>query len=87
MNVAELESEVLALPVQERRQFVHWLDEHREELLPDEADIHPAVQAEILRRRDEVLAHPELLQPVTEEWFDSLKRKLADARPPQAPPR
>lgn len=87
MNVAELESEVLALPMPERRQFVHWLDEHRDEILPDEDEIHPAVQAEILRRRDEVLAHPELLQPVTDEWFDSLKRKLADARPPQAPPR
>ena len=86
MNVAELESEVLALPVPERRQFVHWFDEHRDEILPDEEEIHPTVQAEILRRRDEVLAHPELMEPwdgtmnKARELLDEIRRKKAQSR-------
>ena len=86
MNVTELESEVLALPVPERRQFVHWVEEHREEILPDEDAIHPTVQAEILRRRDEVLAHPELMEPwdgtvnKARELLNEIRRKKAQSR-------
>ena len=46
----------------------------------DPMDIHPDVKAEILRRRDEVDVHPELLELVTEEWFEQMKSKLANAR-------
>lgn len=86
MNVAELESEVLALPVPERRQFIQWLDEHREEILPEEDEIHPTVQAEILRRRDEVMAHPELMEPwdgtmnKARALLDEIRRKKAQSR-------
>jgi len=32
MSVEHLESQVLALPLAERRAFTRWLDEHRDEI-------------------------------------------------------
>jgi hypothetical protein len=69
MSVKEIEQSVLQLPTEERRQFADWFYEHEQELAgPDY--IHPSVKAEILRRRDEALAHPELLEP----WEGTLAR-------------
>jgi hypothetical protein len=82
MSVEQLEQSVMQLSEAERRQFAQWFYEHEDELAGPE-DIHPTAQAEILRRRDEVVAHPELLEAVTAEWFETLKRKLADARAAQ----
>ena len=86
MNVEQIEQTLLQLPREERRRFVDWFYKHEAEILhpQDEDYIHPAVKAEILRRRDELDANPGLAVPVTDEWFEQLKRKLADARPPQA---
>lgn len=84
MSVQQLESQVLALPEAERRRFLDWLDDHRHELLPDEDEVSEAVQQEILRRSAELEANPGLAVPVTDEWFDDLKRKLADAPPRSA---
>jgi len=83
MSVEQLEQSVLQLSEAERRQFAEWFYEHENEFAGP-AGIHPEVQAEILRRRAEVAAHPELLEPVTAESFEKLKRKLADARSAQA---
>ena len=63
MSVEQLEQSVLMLSDEDRRRFLYWLDDHRHELLPAEGDLHPDVKAEILRRRDEVDANPELLEP------------------------
>jgi hypothetical protein len=69
MNVEELEESVLKLNHEERRRFADWFHEHAEELAgPDY--IHPEVQAEILRRREQVLAHPERLEP----WHGTTER-------------
>jgi hypothetical protein len=89
MSVEQIEKTLLELPSEERRQFVDWFYEHESEILhpQDEDYIHPSVKAEILRRRDELVANPDLAEPVTEEWFEQLKRRLADARPRQAPAR
>ncbi len=83
MSVKQIEQSVLQLSEAERRQFAEWFYEHENQFAGNEA-IHPDVQAEILRRRDEADAHPEQLEPVTREWFEELKRKLADARSAQA---
>lgn len=40
MSVKELESQVLALPLAERRAFTRWLDEHRDENLREAYDWH-----------------------------------------------
>jgi hypothetical protein len=86
MSVEQIEQSVLKLSDEERRQFADWFFQHEAEIIgtPDDDFIHPSVKAEVLRRRDEVEAHPELLEPVTAEWFEKLKRKLADARTAKA---
>jgi hypothetical protein len=86
MSMEQIKKTLLQLPREERRQFVDWFYEHEGEILhpQDEDYIHPAVKAEILRRRDELVANPGLAEPVTDEWFEQLKRKLADARPRQS---
>ena len=73
MSVEQLEQSVLKLSDEDRLRFLYWLDDHRHELLPNEDDIHPDVKAEILRRRDEVDAHPELL----ETWEGTTERVRA----------
>jgi len=49
------------------------LNNQSELMGPDEAGVHPDVQAEILRRRDEADAHPELLEP----WAATTERLRA----------
>lgn len=80
MSVEQLEQSVLKLSVEERRRFMDWLFEHEDEFVaPDE--IHPEVKAEILRRREEALAHPEKLEawdsafPQMKQRFDELRRQ------------
>lgn len=80
MSVEQLEQGVLQLSPQERRRFLDWLYEHEDELIGDD-DIHPEVTAEILRRREDALAHPEKLEawekafPRMKKRFDELRRK------------
>ena len=81
----DVESIVAALSTEDRRRFLDWLYEHEDELFgPD--DIHPEVQAEILRRREEALAHPEKLEdwesafPRMKQRFDELRGKNPYAR-------
>jgi hypothetical protein len=89
MSVENIGTTLLQLPREERRRFADWFYAHEAEILTPQDDdpVHPEVQAEILRRRDELDADPGLAVPVTDEWFDGLKRKLADARFRQAPTR
>ncbi|MCU0785866.1 MAG: hypothetical protein MUF81_17845 [Verrucomicrobia bacterium] len=78
MSVEQLEQSVLKLPTEERRRFFDWICEHEEELIgPDY--IHPEVQAEILHRREEALAHPERLEP-WEGTTDRVRARLHEIR-------
>ncbi|MEK7685575.1 MAG: hypothetical protein AAB466_09155 [Verrucomicrobiota bacterium] len=71
MSVEQLEQTVLSLSRKERRRFVQWFYEHEDELVgPGDDYIHPEVKAEILRRRAETIAHPELLEP----WEGTIER-------------
>ena len=77
MSVEQIEATLLQLPPAERRRFVDWFYQHENELSGEDTDeISSDVRAEILRRRDEASAHPEMMEPVTAEWFEGLKRKL-----------
>ncbi len=82
MSVEQIEKTLLQLPGEERRRFADWFYAHEDEILnPQNEDyIHPSVKEEILRRRDELIANPSLAEPVTDEWFEQLKRRLADAK-------
>ncbi|HAO80324.1 MAG TPA: hypothetical protein DCQ92_15405 [Verrucomicrobia subdivision 3 bacterium] len=87
MSVEQIETSVLQLPQADRRRFLNWLYEHEDELLgSDDGEIHPEVQAEILRRREEALAHPEKLEawesafPRMKQRFNELRRQNPYAR-------
>ena len=86
MSVEQIQKTLLQLPREERRRFADWFYRHENEIFEpsDQDEINPAIKAEILRRRDEREASPGLAVPVSQEWFEMLKRKLADAQPRQA---
>jgi len=88
MSVEQMGNTLLCLSREERRQFARWFYAHESEILdpqPDE-EISPDLKTEILRRREEALAHPELLEP----WGDTtekLRAQLNEIRRQKTPAR
>jgi hypothetical protein len=80
MSVEQIENSLLELNREDRKRFLNWLYEHEDELLGnDDGEIHPEVQAEILRRREEALAHPEKLE-AWESAFQKMKQRFNELR-------
>jgi hypothetical protein len=75
MSVEQIEKTLLQLPRVERRQFADWFYRHADEIIePQDADdISPEIKDAILRRRNQVDAHPELLEP----WEGTTERVRA----------
>ena len=82
-TLIEIEEAILELPQNEKAQLVDWLDEHRDEIAP----ITDSQRAELHRRQSELVEHPELAQPLGADFFEGLRRKIADVRTAQTPPR
>ena len=71
MSLEQLEQAILGLTPQERQRLAVWFEENRRELLNDESDeLSEEQEAEVVRRRDFALAHPELL----EAWDGTIER-------------
>ena len=71
MSLEQLESSILSLALEERKQFAKWFEEHRRDLTQeDDGELSSEQQAEILRRREQALTHPELLEP----WDGTIPR-------------
>jgi hypothetical protein len=71
VSLEQLESAILGLAPEERKRLAAWFEENRRELLGDDGDeLSEQQEAEILRRRDQALAHPELLEP----WDGAIER-------------
>jgi hypothetical protein len=71
VSLEQLESAILELGPLERQQLAVWFEENRHELLGDDSDeLTKEQEAEIVRRRDFALAHPELLEP----WDGTIER-------------
>ena len=89
MSLEQIEASILELSPEERRRFAVWYEKHRKDLLPElqeEDDLVDEQRAEILRRRDLALAHPELLEP----WEGTIERarsKLHEVRRQKTPRR
>ena len=79
MSVEQLEQSVLQLSTEERRQFVDWMDDHRHEIVQAEPPVSGGVKREILRRSAELRENPGLAQPVDSQYFERMKRQVADA--------
>ena len=71
MSLEQLESAILGLTPEERQRLAVWFEENRRELPGDESDeLTEDQEAEVIRRRDLALAHPELL----ESWNGTIER-------------
>jgi len=79
MSVEQIESQVLALPIEERRKFTRWLDEHRDEIEQPSA-LAAAQQQEIGLRLAETEADPDLRIPFKQSDVEQMFRVFADAR-------
>jgi hypothetical protein len=79
MSVEQIESQVLALPIEERRKFTRWLDEHRDEIEQPSALVQ-AQHHEIGRRLAEMEADPAMRVPFTQADVEQMFREFADAR-------
>jgi len=82
MSVEQLEQQVERLPDEELGRFALWFDQFLERSLADDgngaSDLEGPEQAELMRRRDELLANPASAQPMDERYFSDLKREFAD---------
>jgi hypothetical protein len=79
MSVEQIESQVLALPIEERRKFTRWLDENRDEIEQPSA-LALAQQQEIGRRLAEMEADPAMRVPFAQADVEQMFREFADAR-------
>jgi len=71
MSLEQLETAILGLTAEERQRLAVWFEEHRQELLGEtDQEVTEQQQTEILRRRDQALAHSELLEP----WDGTIER-------------
>jgi DNA-directed RNA polymerase subunit F len=71
VSLDKLEQAILDLKPEERQRLAVWFEENRRELLGDNSDeMSEEQEAEIIRRRDLALAHPELLEP----WDGTIER-------------
>ena len=79
MRLEQLESAILGLTAEERQRLAIWFEENRRELLGDEPDeLDKEQKAEVVRRRELALAHPELLEP----WDGTIERVRERLHPP-----
>ena len=79
MSVEQLESQVLALPLIERRAFTRWLDEHRDEIEQPSA-LTSAQQSEVQKRLAEMEANPSLRIPFAEADVERMCKEIMDER-------
>lgn len=74
----------MELSATERREFARWFYQHEAQIVDlDNEKPSATVQAEIIRRDRAIEENPSLAVPVTDEWFEQLRKRLADARSAQ----
>lgn len=88
MTVEQPEAQIERLPRQDLARLVGWLDRFLDrqdpahEVEPD--DLTDTERVELTTRREELLANPDLAQPMDEAYLDGLKRPFGHDRAGQA---
>lgn len=82
----QLEDQVLALPLTERRAFTRWLDEHRDEIEQPSA-LARARESEVRQRLAEMEADPATRIPFGEADVKQMFKEFMDGRAAKTPPR
>jgi hypothetical protein len=87
MSLAEIETKVLHLSEQERRQFAQWFYAHEAEIAgpwteeeDEDAELSDELKAELMRRLKEIEGNPEILETFDLEAFDRMTKELVDER-------
>jgi hypothetical protein len=83
MSVEQLESQVLALPLAERRAFTRWLDEHRDEI-EQPSVLTRAQESEVRQRLAEMEADPAMRVPFAEADAEQMFKEIMDERAAKA---
>ena len=83
MSVELLESQILALPLAERRALTRWMDEHRDEIEQPSA-LTSAQQSEVQKRLAEMEADPTLRVPFAESDVKQMFKEIMDERAAKA---
>jgi hypothetical protein len=86
MSVEQLESQVLALSLTERRAFTRWLDEHRDEIEQPSA-LARAQESEVRQRLTEMETDPALRIPFAETDVKQMFKEIMDERSAKTPSR
>jgi len=84
MSVERLESQVLALPLTERRAFTRWLDEHRDEI-EQPSVLTGAQESEVRQRLAEMEADPAMRVPFAEADVKQMFKEIMDERATKTP--
>ena len=79
MSVEQLESQILALPLAERRAFTRWLDEDRDEI-EQPSVLVSGQESEVRRRLAEMEADPSLRIPFAEADVEQMFKEFMDER-------
>jgi len=78
VTLEEIQSTLLNLPPVERREFAQWFYEHEADILEySDDELSPEWKAELLRRAKEMDENPSMAIPVTAEYFNNLRKKIA----------
>ena len=92
MSVQHLEEQVRALAPPDLARFVVWLDTYLDRGRPGGYDPDAGVedlsepeQAELLRRRSEILASPSSVQPMDDGYFEELNLRPRSSSPQTRP--
>ena len=84
MSVEQLESQVLSLPLTERRAFTRWLDEHRDEI-EQPSVLAGAQESEVRQRLAEMVADPARRIPFGEADAGQMFNEIMDERAAKTP--
>lgn len=85
MSIEQIESEILRLPEEQRREFARWFFDHEAEILGEadegrEDDLSDEEKAVLQGRLKEIEAHPEILVPFDEKDLMQMFDEFAHAR-------
>jgi len=79
MSVEQLESQILALPLAERRALTRWMDDHRDEI-EQPSVLARAQESEVRQRLAEMEADPALRLPFAEADVEQMFKEIMDER-------
>ena len=79
MSVEQLESQVLALPLAERRAFTRWLDEHRDQIEQPSVLVR-AQESDVRQRLAEMEADPTQRVPFAEVDVEQMFKEIMGER-------